>query len=309
MSEFYLVDVNHSKKAIKMHRLYMTASKIAVKYGTPKDYTEEQVHEFWDYDEHVPSPWTFKTKITLKGLKWYINKNIQLSYDKWNSDFLHGLCKSGRIVWKKCLHPSFIYTKNNSLNILFENCPFGFTKNKKDYEYYHCIKGIPALWMKSSDDSLSFMAGVFASGVLEKHGKYTYIRYHGKAASYIKSWQIPIEKCHRISTENKILISPIWPAIFSCIMPIEIAETFCNIKKAFGVEYYAPILWKTYISNDFVVDGIPYLKSRRTIYYHYKCEKGAMKTLEKMRVEKNLTELDLRIGQIVKVWNNTTEVE
>ena len=85
-------------------------------------------------------------------------------------------------------------------------------------------------------------------------------------------------------------------------MPNE-SKKWLNIKKAFNVNIYAPILWKTYINNKFTVDGIPYLKARRSIYYEFKCDDGAMHRLDMLRVDKACTELDNRVRQVVKEWS------
>ena len=119
-----------------------------------------------------------------------------------------------------------------------------------------------------------------------------------KILPYFKSWGIPVEE----KLEDRYLTSPIWPALFVKHMPAELSDKWLNLKKACNANIYAPILWKTYMNNDFRADGIPYLKCRRRIYYEFKCAEGAMTRLNNMRVEKNLTILDNRIREIVKEW-------
>jgi len=114
----------------------------------------------------------------------------------------------------------------------------------------------------------------------------------------------PIE---HVTKSRQLLISPFWPALFALKMPEEIREYWKNISNPFGVNEYAPILWKTYANNKFPRGGIPYLKSRRWIFRHYKSERGAMRTLEMLRVEKRLADLDGNVRGLVHAWNKLQE--
>ena len=76
-----------------------------------------------------------------------------------------------------------------------------------------------------------------------------------------------------------------------------------SLKNPYNADIYTPILWKTYVNNNFITKGIPFLKSRRYIYYHFGCDEGAMKYLNKLRVGMDLTELDNKIREVVKKWS------
>jgi len=90
-------------------------------------------------------------------------------------------------------------------------------------------------------------------------------------------------------------------------MPEEIADVWLNCDNPVCANLYAPILWKVYVNNNFPTNGIPYLKCRRWIYYNYKCEEGAMKKLEMLRLEKKMVELDLRVKEAVVFWYNKSK--
>ena len=85
-------------------------------------------------------------------------------------------------------------------------------------------------------------------------------------------------------------------------MPEEIAAMWIDIEKPCNSKTYCPILWRTYVGK-FVKDGIPYLASRRAIYYQHKCEEGAIKKLDRLRVSTGMVVLDYRVRDMVKIWN------
>ena len=133
-----------------------------------------------------------------------------------------------------------------------------------------------------------------------------YVQYKGKVTQYIDEWGFPSERQFNIRQE--VWISPIWPALFSLKMPKEVRETWLNLKQPIKSEIYCPILWKTYVDNQFPTRGIPYLQSRRRIYYRFKTpEMKTMRKLEMLRIETGLIRLTRNIREIMKLWKNKTE--
>jgi hypothetical protein len=167
------------------------------------------------------------------------------------------------------------------------------------YEQY-TWKSVPAIYLPYDEESISYLAGFLAGGQPYTKNGVDYARYSEKFAEYIEYLGIPIEE--RVQGRRWILISPIWPALFTLRMPECIREVWTDLKNPCKSDFYAPILWKTYIDNNFAKNGIPYLQSRRTVFYKFKCEEGAMAVLDKFRVEKNLVALDYRVRDIVKCW-------
>ena len=159
---------------------------------------------------------------------------------------------------------------------------------------------VPAFYMDYSEDSLSFMAGVLGGATLVKKNAKTYARYTGQAAKYIEEWKIPVAE----KKPHRVLISPIWAAIFTPYMPESIRDMWLNIEKPYEARLYATLLWKSYCNDKFPKNGIPYLPSRRAIFYKYKSDEGAMRKLEMLRVTKNVVELDTRIGEMVQKWRD-----
>ena len=143
------------------------------------------------------------------------------------------------------------------------------------------------------------MAGVLVSGCKYELNGSAYAIYKKSIVPYFEKWKIPIEGYKW----GKPYISPIWPALFSLKMPEEFKEYWYNIDNAFNANLYSAILWKTYVGNNFKRNGIPYLKCRRWIYYHHKCEEGAMKKLEMLRLKKGLVELDYLVRDMIRVWS------
>lgn len=310
MQNFYLIDRTHGKSKKRKDRLYMIAAQIAIKYGSSchnaENYTENHIREFWGKEDPYPSLEYFKKNIRVSGIKWYIRHNVECKDKIWNADFLHGFTQYGKIQWNAHRYPSFRWKFSPNVKTLVDCCPFGGTLSPQEDQTY-LWHGVPALYLQPSTESISFMAGVLATGKPVYKNKIAYARYLGKFLPYLEEWGIPIE--HKTSQNQKVFISPIWPALFTIKMPMEIRDAWKQLKRPYGVEFYPAILWKTYVNNNFPKNGVPYLRSRRDIYYKYKSEKGAMKTLEKLRFDKKMLMLDNRIKKVVKMWSDKHEAK
>jgi len=309
MRKFYLLDLDHGKAAKKQNNLYMTASKMALKYGNFgrgfKNCDGCYIQEFWEGDG-CPSAEYFKKNVLVSTVKWYIHNKIDLSDKIWNGDFLHGIATTGNIRWGSSRFPTLYWTANDNIFNMIKKSGFG-GKLKHDesnkYNYKWC--GVPALYLKYDESSASFMAGLLASGIFYKKDGLTYVKYNKNHKEHLERWNIPIED--EIRDGKFVLVSPIWGSLFSLKMPEEERDKWLNIERPFGRNIYPPILWKTYANNEFPKNGIPYLRSRRWVYNNYKSERGAMKTLEMERVNRNLTQLDKRVKEIVHEWKKTRE--
>lgn len=304
MKKYYLMDYDHGKLAIRQDRILNTASQIVLKYGALgvncKGFTDDRIREFWDYDSDIPSPKYLRMNIKYPNVKWYIHNKMGIDYPIWSADFLHGLMTHCKIIWNKRRFPSCEWFNNTDITELLQNCPFGGRIVKPINSIRHRWVNVPALYLKFDDTSIDFVAGLMAGlKKVEKNGNH-YAMFDQKVLKDFKKLGIPIEDKYK---RNTYLISPFWPALFVDHMPMELYQKWIEVKKPYNADIYAAILWKTYIDNDFEGDRIPYLKSRRSIYYDFKSEEGAMKKVELMRVEKNLTELDNRFKNIVKEWS------
>jgi hypothetical protein len=306
IKKYHLIDHTHNKKKNKIDKMYRTAAQIAIKYGCMGDgslnYNQDRICEFWKYEDNYPCFGTFSSAIRLPAIKWYIHNEISVDHKIWNPDFLRGLIAHCNIRWNKNKFPSCSWYCNEEIARLLHSCPYGgdiFDKDKEKRGYRWNY--VPALYLKHSEDSIQFMAGLMAGFKIVKVNGYKYASCGYRALNYLKKWGIPIDGKY---FTKAYLISPIWPALFVRYMPDEESKKWLDIKKAFNANIYAPILWKTYIDNNFISDGIPYLKARRSVYYEFKCEEGAMHRLDMLRVEKALTELDNRVKHVVKEWSS-----
>ena len=306
MNKFHLIDINHGAEGILQDRIYKTAAQIAIKYGhmgtSGKFYNHDFIREFWKYDAPYPSFKYFMTHVKLPSIKWYIHNKITVEHPIWNANFLHGVVSHCLINWNEKEFASCEWHNNREMTDLIISSPFGGRIVRPENIQRHKWVNVPALHLAHLPDSVSFMAGIMAGVRIIEHNGLNYGVFSKRVLHHFKKWGIPIEETLNKGYRTKYLISPIWPALFVKYMPPEHYYKWINLQNPYNANIYAPILWKTYIDNYFAVNGIPYLKSRRMIYYEFDCEEGSMKRLNKLRVEKNLTELDNRIRYIVKEW-------
>jgi len=306
--EYILTDLTHNKNAICNEKIYDLVSQICLKYGAPgsiySKIKDQYIYELWKHGDPYPSVLETWWRSSVKTIKWYIRNKIECRDEIWNGDFIWGLTKNGcDVKFSKNYFPSFSWYQNKVLEKIIRSSPFGGGITcvvREAYRRYKWVQ-VPALYLSHSEDSISYLAGVLSCGRVYIKDKINYVGYNRGLKKYFESLGIPIEReCNR---RRWVLISPIWPALFSLRMPECVKNEFVGLKGACNVNLYAPILWKTYNGENFIRRGIPYLPCRRKIYYDFAGEKeGAMPALDRLRVEKNLVALDYRVRDIVKLW-------
>jgi hypothetical protein len=315
---YFLVDLNRNKDTIYKMKVCAAMSEIALTHGYiyGRKFSEELISQYWNHPEPPPSPRMVEKIINTKNIKWYINKHIEVQNKVWNADFLNGLTKSGKVIQNSRSFPSFLFCYNESIEEIINECPFYGMKNnnwnhatEKRYKWQRC----PALVLKHSDSSISYLAGVLATGTIKylkfdekiqnpkgrmvKTGRKItrgYARYFNRLIPLFEKWNIPIEK--RDST--CVYISPFWVALLTPWMP-QCCQKWMNVKKPYKAKEYSLIMWKIFTGKDIETDGIPYLISRRAYYYQY----GSIKNLERKWVEEKLVEIDSRFKEAVKKWD------
>ena len=321
--DYTLIDRYKNEKIIYRMKVCAMISEIALIHGYSVNFNtpdEELISRYWNYDEYPPPINRIADIIKINNIKWYINNYIDVQNKVWNADYLHGLTKSGRIIQTAKSFPTFIFYHNNSIENILEECPFYGMRNNnwetKNHKKYYKWQHSPALILKHSDSSISYMAGVLSTGVIKyftidekilnpkgrkvKTGKTKtigYARFLRKLSPLFKKWNIPIEKRNM----KFVYISPFWIALLTPWMP-QYCQRWLNVKKPYKAKEYSLIMWKIFTGKDIKTDGIPYLISRRKYYYEY----GTIKNLEKKWVDEKLVEIDPRFKEAVKKWDQGT---
>lgn len=281
-------------------RLCATAAQVSLFYG-PNNYKDRYVSQFWHYDDYYPSSTTIKRLVKTENVKWYIYNFMVAEDEVWNADFVYGLSKWGHIKIKKMGFNTFIWGNNDNIQVILDKSPFfGYKSknwNEKNKDIVYSWIDAPILSAKHSEDSISFMAGVLATGKLyvDRKTKTTYVKYNSLIEPYLKKWGIPIEKRYA----KYILISPFWTALLTPWMP-EICKKWLLVKKPYCAEKYSLIMWRIFSNKQIKTDAIPFLMSRRNFFYKY----GTVKNLEREWVQYKLVEADLRFKKVIKYWAN-----
>lgn len=261
--------------------------------------TQDMISEKWNYDNCPPSPSYLQKIIRIKNIKWYINNFMKIEDDVWNNNFLLGLKKSGDVNWCHLTFPTFRWRTNKDLLDELKLSPFHGSLSSHSYENYTSYQwnNVPALYLSGNEEDISFVAGILFSGNLVEKGGWSYARYNKKTLPYLEKFGIPIEYSSPSSIHN--LISPIWPALFSQMMPNK-GSKWNNIKNAYKASKYASILWRIYISNDVPTGAMPYLESRRSIYKKY----GMIEQAQKDWIQHGLSQLDNKIINVIRNMKN-----
>lgn len=276
------------------------ASNLLLKYGRRSGITEQQAEEF--YEDGIYDSISSLRAINLKNVRWYIHNKIEINDPIWNADFISGITQSGVVIWNKCGFPTFNWYTVPILADILESCPFygKVQKNKSAVSGKHPYswKSVPALCLKPSKETVSYVAGVLCAGKIMMYKGENFIKCKFSCREDLKKFGIPVER----EDSYGLFISPFWPALLSIHMPECCRDYFLKIKKAYKGEEYAAILWATHASHNITKGGLPFLPSRRTVFYRYKNEDGTLKELQKRRLKYDLVSLDNRVKSCLASW-------
>ena len=299
-----------SKKAkYPQDKVFEVASKIAIKYGgfgnRYINLNQDRINEFWGNETNCPSWEYVQRRVSVKTVKWYIYHKMGFQHEIWTSDFLHGLMTHGEIRWNMIDFPSFKWRSNEGLlNLLQYRSPFGGkVRSKKRHPSVHIWINVPALYLKHSKESLEYVAGIMSGAELFTDNGYHYAKFSPVVKPHLEKLGIPVD----YTGKRFILISPIWPALFTPKMPLELREQWLHLKNPLKATMYAAILWKTYMDSTFPPKAIPYLRSTRSLFYEFECKEGAMRKIDLLRVETGLSSLGPQVKEMVKLWSEKHE--
>ena len=313
MSDFIFIKSLKQKETKKRLKILSCVCQIALKYGGTKHnfLTDEHIHEFWEKGEIPPSTRAIYEAFNYKDFKWFIHNYVSYQDKVWNNDFLQGLlaCTVKLKRGNASRFDGVRWGANDNLAKIFDASPFGGKTYQRERESnfieYEWVT-VPALELAYNEKSISFMTGVLAGGVAcEKYGV-DVAKYPKRVKHYFEEWRIPIEH----EAGYSFFVCPIWPALFTLYMPESEKEYWLNVKKPWMAHLYAPFLWRLYVDAMFIKKGIPFLKTRRQVFYDLKKEfpdERAMKVMERLGRENDLYSLDSRIGQTVVKWSHITK--
>lgn len=301
IKKFFLIDQEHNKKHIYLMKAWETLSKIVLFEGYRKIFAYEDriIHKYWNHTKKPPSYYFFKTHFSIKNVKYYLHNSISIDDPIWNPDFLNGITVCGVKIHAKTHFNVFRFNNLAPVEELLESCPFPGEKDetwKRGNRVENYRWKSPSLSLKFSEKTISFMAGVLATGKIEVVNGQTYIKYNQKVAAKLREWKIPIE-----ITESKfpfrVYISPFWATLFTPWMP-PCSQKFLDVKKPFKAKEYALIMWRVFGSKKIATEAIPFLMCRRSFFIHY----GKVQDFERIWVEQKLTEIDSRVGKAIQYW-------
>ena len=299
MNTYYIFDRNHRKLAyIDKINTCDVAAKLRLFHGPI--FTEDDIRVIWNHKTISPSYFRIRRKIRVKNIKWYINTHTDeiMKDSEWHPDFLIGMLQWGKIYYSSVNFPSFWWYGNKYILEYIKSSPFAGVVNVECFKPRDRFiwSDVPALCFKYSKDSVEYMAGVLSTGIYNFNKDNSLIRYNPKIGRIISQYGIPIE--HR--TKRWVYISPFWPIVLQNYMPTMIKNRWSEISfnEAYRASEYSCILWKIYTGKDPVSKKMPYLLSRRMIFYKY----GSMRALRHLWIKNQLVNLDIRFKKVVQDW-------
>lgn len=279
-------------------RLCSLAAHLSLFHGF-ENYQAKEIVKLWTYSDEYPTQYALTNKIKLPNIKWYIYNFVKIEDPIWNPDFIFGLTKCGNIDIYNVHFNSFVWSYTNDVCKILNDSPF-FGAKSYNWDVPHDINEYrwsraAILSAKHSEESLSFMAGVLATGKLKVEDGFSYIQFNKKSSIWLKKWNIPIEH----EGKNDFLISPFWTALFTPWMT-EASNHWKDLENPYMANKYALIMWNIFSKKhtEYPPEAIPYLWCRRKNFYKF----GSIKDLGRQWVENHLSETDLRIRDAVQFW-------
>jgi hypothetical protein len=279
------------------------AANVALKYG-PIHSSRVNKDHFIEFSNDSSDTLSRYKRIKCSRIKLYIRNHLEVNDPIWNADFIAGIVKAGKICWSTNQYPTFRWWGSPILATVLEDSPYyGKVLNDKLQEqekHYYSWQKVPALYLKPTYNTASYIAGLLATGKTHEFNGEVYALYKHEVMRELELFGIKMER--ESVGKPRCLISPIWPALFTKHMPESCHSYWLNIKKPYKGMEYAAILWATYANHKIVKGGLPFLPSRRTVFYHFKHEKGTLRELQKMRIMYGLFNLDKRIQDCIVKW-------
>jgi hypothetical protein len=279
------------------------AAKVALKYG-PINSIKIQRENFVEFSGDPDDTFSRYKRVTTSQIKWYIRNHLEADDPIWNGDFIAGITKSGRVHWSTRQYPTFKWWGSPILTTVLNDCPYyGRVKNDKPQEEErHCYswQRVPALYLNSSYNTVSYVAGLLSTGKHHVFDGETYALYKHEVMRELELFGIKMERSS--VGKPRALVSPFWPALFTKYMPESCHSYWFDIKKPYKGMEYAAILWATYANHKIVKNGLPYLPSRRSVFYHFQHENGTLRELQKLRIMNGLFGLNKRIEECLIKW-------
>jgi hypothetical protein len=299
MSTPYLINTRAREKEKRHSEYYNVAALCRLKNGA--SFSQDNIYTIWKHPTiKPPSIITLKEIAPVSKIKWYIwNKTEELAKEfSWSHNFLLGLSECGHVIQRKYDMPRFLFsTVNKRVRDLFEISPYHCNISTTTARRYSISDG-GFFCMKEDKQSMEYIAGVLASGEIEKVDKNIYVRYPRKIAPFLNEWKIPIDIEYKRGGADYVYISPIWPTLLKKYMPSEEAARWIRFKHPAKSEEYAFILWRIYVDKDPQSGAFPYLKGRMTMYNHY----ATMKNFNQKWLDYKLVELDRRFQRAILEW-------
>lgn len=281
--DFVARSLLNSVKVAKQNRKFMMANR-----------------EYWHFGVVPPSAIEINS-ISKRQIMWYINTHIKVQHPIWNGSLLHGFAQMGKIYHSERGFDRVRVFSRKQFKYLIDISPFSGCLTKLDYRGGMWWHNVPALHLKYDYNSLSFMAGVLATGKEHKHtdGK-TYAMYTNRIAVWLRKWGIPIEHAVSEGCVSWVLISPFWPSLLHDYMP-KVLRIWRRIPNAGMAHEYAGVMWKVYTGEEFGTNCIPYLKDRW--YYsgkYFTPKERLTTTMQRLWIEMGLTGIDERFKNLIR---------
>lgn len=297
MREYYIIDSTHNRFSIDKIRTCEVAAKLRLYHGPV--YTNEDIEKMWTYDSICPCLDKIRKNVRNKHIKWYIYSHTDelVTDPSWNQDFLRGMLQCGRILKHKRDFYSFVWHGNFDLVKAINTSPYAghlhpqIPKTRTRYVWSR----VPCLCFNFNPHSIDILAGVLSTGIVVTYKGMVLARYNPKVGKITRELGIPIE----YENQRYTFISPFWPVICQKHMPKFFQDKWKLIPHAHKAKEYSSILWKIYNNKDPVAGEMPYLLSRRSIFYKY----GSMKALRVLWIKNNMVELDSRFKKVVQEWH------
>lgn len=297
MKTYYIYDSGQNRLSSidKLNTCEVTA-KLRLYHG--RIFSEDDIRSLWTHKTISPSVDKIRKNLRVKNLKWYINTYTSelITDPEWNPDFLMGMLQWGSIYYNPIYFPSVRWKGNNNLLEAIRSSPYAGRLNTCDPKPGQRViwSDVPAMCFKHSDKTVEYMAGVLSVGIVETIYNKVLVKYSHKAAKVIEKLKIPVE--HR--NQRYIYISPFWPVILQKYMPQAIRSKWLLIPKAYLAQEYSTILWKIYTGKDPLSEKMPYMLSRRMVFYKY----GSIRALRDLWIKYHLVELDSRFKKVIRDW-------
>lgn len=290
----YWVSRAELKRAKAKRESLEKAAKMYLKFGPLSNMDEEKGFEMFNDD--LFSVHKYKS-VPKADVKEFLRNEMEVSEFQdtvWNADFISGLTKIGEVKDVKKKFPCFRWVGNDFVAKILRGFPLYGDLNFDESSGKGIWSYVPALCLRSSESTISYLAGLISTAKEVMHQGQTYAELNSQIVDEVSKFGIPIEMVGLTPC-----ISPFWILCLKEYLPEVVFEKWKDVKRPAMAETYSSVLFVVFFGSNIKTKALPFLPSKSKIYYLFPSESSLSETMRKKYIDLRLINISTSLKEVI----------